>query len=175
MGFKLIMTKGLVSHGGVHSKQTHLYALLKLAKEMEIPKVFIHFFGDGRDTKPKSGADYMQELVDTAKEIGIGEIATVVGRYYAMDRDKRWERVKVAVEGLVNGVGEEGKDLVAAIEERYKKDETDEFLKPIIVNGDEGRIKGMQTTHTRVWYSDILNRIRRRYSILLQLPFRSYA
>ena len=92
-----------------------------------------------------------------------------------MDRDKRWERVKVAVEGLVNGVGEEGKDRVAAIEERYKKDETDEFLKPIIVNGDEGRIKGMQTTHTRVWYSDILNRIRRRYSILLQLPFRSYA
>jgi 2,3-bisphosphoglycerate-independent phosphoglycerate mutase len=92
---KLTVTKGLVSHGGVHSKQTHLYALLKLAKEMEIPKVFIHFFGDGRDTEPKSGADYMQELIDTAKEIGIGEIATVVGRYYAMDRDKRWERVEV--------------------------------------------------------------------------------
>ena len=92
-----------------------------------------------------------------------------------MDRDKRWERVKVAVEGLVNGVGEEGKDLVAAIEERYKKDETDEFLKPIIVNGDEGRIKGMQTPHTRVWYSDILNHIRRRYSILLQLSFRQNA
>jgi 2,3-bisphosphoglycerate-independent phosphoglycerate mutase len=87
--------QGLVSHGGVHSKQTHLYALLKLAKEMEIPKVFIHFIGDGRDTKPKSGADYMQELVEKIKEIGIGEIATVVGRYYAMDRDKRWERVEM--------------------------------------------------------------------------------
>lgn len=86
-----------MSHGGVHSKQTHLYALLKLAKKMEIPKVFIHFFGDGRDTDPKSGAGYMQELVDTMKEIGIGEIATVVGRYYAMDRDKRWERVEMSV------------------------------------------------------------------------------
>ena len=84
----------------------------------------------------------MQELVEKTKEIGIGEIATVVGRYYAMDRDKRWERVKVAVDGLVKGEGEKGEEIVAAIEERYKKDETDEFLKPIIVNGDEGRIKG---------------------------------
>ena len=125
-----------------HSKQEHLYALLRAAKAAGIPKVFIHFFGDGRDTDPKSGAGYMQELVDTIKEIGVGEIATVVGRYYAMDRDKRWERVKIAVDGLVKGEGEKADDVVAAIEERYKKDETDEFLKPIILNGDKGRIKG---------------------------------
>ncbi|CAF3570445.1 unnamed protein product [Fusarium graminearum] len=89
---------GLVSHGGV---QTHLYALLKAAKEYGVPKVIIHFFGDGRDTDPKSGAGYMQELVDNIKEIGVGEIGTVVGRYFAMDRDKRWDRLEIALKGLI--------------------------------------------------------------------------
>ncbi|KAI0154537.1 BPG-independent [Xylariaceae sp. FL1272] len=132
---------GLVSHGGVHSKQTHLYALLEAAKAAGVPKVFIHFFGDGRDTDPKSGAGYMEELLAKIKEIGIGQIATVVGRYYAMDRDKRWERVELALKGMVLGEGEESSDPVKTIKERYEKDEKDEFLKPIIVGGDEGRIK----------------------------------
>lgn len=109
--------------------------------------MYIHFFGDGRDTAPRSAAGYAKELQEFLDKEKYGQIATAVGRYYAMDRDKRWERVKIAVDGLVKGVGEEGKDVVAAIEERYKKDETDEFLKPIIVNGDEGRIKGMQFTN----------------------------
>lgn len=132
---------GLVSHGGVHSKQEHLYALLRAAKAAGIPKVFIHFFGDGRDTDPKSGAGYMQELVDTIKEIGVGEIATVVGRYYAMDRDKRWDRVELALKGLVLGEGEESTDPVQTVKERYEKGENDEFLKPIIVGGKESRIQ----------------------------------
>ncbi|KAK4226650.1 BPG-independent [Podospora fimiseda] len=132
---------GLVSHGGVHAKQTHLYALLRAAKEAGIPKVFIHFFGDGRDTDPKSGAGYMQELLDYTKEVGIGQIATVVGRYYVMDRDKRWERVEIALKGLVLGEGEASEDPVKTVKERYEKGENDEFLKPIIVGGDEGRIK----------------------------------
>ncbi|KAJ4388087.1 hypothetical protein N0V93_008692 [Gnomoniopsis smithogilvyi] len=132
---------GLVSHGGVHAKQEHLYALLKAAKQYEVPEVYIHFFGDGRDTDPKSGAGYMQELLDTIKEIGIGKLATVVGRYYAMDRDKRWERVELALKGLILGEGEESSDPVATIKERYEKGENDEFLKPIIVNGPEARIK----------------------------------
>ncbi|KAK3990888.1 BPG-independent [Cladorrhinum sp. PSN332] len=132
---------GLVSHGGVHAKQTHLYALLRAAKEAGIPKVFIHFFGDGRDTDPKSGAGYMQELQDYIKEVGIGQIATVVGRYYAMDRDKRWERVEIALKGLILGEGEASEDPVKTVKERYEKGENDEFLKPIIVGGDEGRIK----------------------------------
>ncbi|KAK4192169.1 BPG-independent [Podospora australis] len=132
---------GLVSHGGVHAKQTHLYALLKAAKEYGIPKVFIHFFGDGRDTDPKSGAGYMEELLSTIKEIGVGEIATVVGRYYAMDRDKRWERNEIALKGLVLGEGEQSSDPVQTVKERYEKGENDEFLKPIIVGGQEGRIK----------------------------------
>ncbi|KAK5995592.1 2,3-bisphosphoglycerate-independent phosphoglycerate mutase [Cladobotryum mycophilum] len=132
---------GLVSHGGVHSKQTHLYALLQAAKEYKVPKVFIHFFGDGRDTDPKSGASYMQELVDFIKELGLGQIATVVGRYYAMDRDKRWERVEIALKGLVLGEGEATEDPVAAVKARYERGgskDKDEFLTPIIVGGDEG-------------------------------------
>jgi 2,3-bisphosphoglycerate-independent phosphoglycerate mutase len=129
-----------------HSKQEHLYALLKAAKEYGVPKVFIHFFGDGRDTDPKSGAGYMEELISTAKEIGIGEIGTVVGRYYAMDRDKRWERVELALKGLVLGEGEESEDPVKTVKERYEKGENDEFLKPIIVGGKERRIQSKSQT-----------------------------
>jgi 2,3-bisphosphoglycerate-independent phosphoglycerate mutase len=136
---------GLVSDGGVHSKNEHLYALLQVAKDMKIPNVYIHFFGDGRDTDPKSSAKYMQQLLDKCKEIGTGEIGTIVGRYYAMDRDKRWDRVTIAMKGLVLGEGEPTDDPVAKIEERYSNKETDEFLKPIIVGGDERRIKDGDT------------------------------
>ena len=107
--------------------------------------MYVHFLGDGRDTAPRSAAGYARELRDYIQKVGIGQVATIVGRYYAMDRDKRWDRVKIAVDGLVHGQGEaiaEDGDYVKAIETRYKKDETDEFLKPIIVNGDSGRIKG---------------------------------
>lgn len=119
-----------------------MYSLLKAAKQYGVPKVYIHFFGDGRDTDPKSGAGYLQELLDTIKEIGIGELGTIVGRYYAMDRDKRWERIELALKGLVLGEGEASTDPVATIKERYEKGENDEFLKPIILNGDDARIKG---------------------------------
>ncbi|KAI5120565.1 hypothetical protein M0805_002515 [Coniferiporia weirii] len=145
---------GLVSDGGVHSHIKHLLALLETAKEQEIPKTFVHFFGDGRDTAPESAAGYAKELVEFVEKEKYGELATVVGRYYAMDRDKRWERVKIAVEALVKGEGEKVEDAVKAIEERYKKGETDEFLKPIIVNGDEGRIKEGDTLFLFNYRSD---------------------
>lgn len=132
---------GLVSDGGVHSHQEHLYGLLRLAKEMKVPKVFIHFFGDGRDTDPKSGAGYMQLLLDKINEIGIGEIAAVVGRYYIMDRDKRWDRVEIGLKGVVLGEGEESTDPVATIKSRYEAGENDEFLKPIICGGQEARVQ----------------------------------
>ena len=115
---------------------------MKVAKDLEIPHVYIHFFGDGRDTDPKSAAGYMEQLLEKCKEIGTGEIATVVGRYYAMDRDKRWERVEVAMKGMINGEGEESNDIIKTIKERYSRDETDEFWKPIIVNGKDARIQG---------------------------------
>lgn len=133
---------GLVSDGGVHSHIDHLIALLKVAKLQGVPNVFIHFFGDGRDTDPKSSVQYMQDLLKATKEIGLGEIATVVGRYFIMDRDKRWERVEIGMRGLVTGEGEDSSDPVATIKERYEKGENDEFLKPIIVGGKERRVQG---------------------------------
>ncbi|KAK1753084.1 BPG-independent [Echria macrotheca] len=150
---------GLVSHGGVHSKQEHLYALLEAAKAVGVPHVYIHFFGDGRDTDPKSGAGYMQELIEKLKEIGVGEIATVVGRYYAMDRDKRWERVELALKGLVLGEGEQSDDPVKTVKERYEKGENDEFLKPIVVGGDAGRIKDGDTVFFFNYRSDRVRQI----------------
>lgn len=102
----------------------------------------MHFFGDGRDTAPDSGAGYCKQLLDFLEKEKYGELATVIGRYYAMDRDKRWERVKIAVEGLVKGEGEKTDDVIKTIKKRYENGEKDEFLKPIIVNGDKGRVKG---------------------------------
>ncbi|KAI0066721.1 cofactor-independent phosphoglycerate mutase [Artomyces pyxidatus] len=149
---------GLVSDGGVHSHNTHLYALLETAKEIGVPHVYVHFVGDGRDTAPRSAAGYAKELLAFIEKEKVGELATVVGRYYAMDRDKRWDRVKIAVEGLVNGVGEKSEDAVKTIEERYTKDETDEFLKPIILS-EEGRIKDGDTLFLFNYRSDRMREI----------------
>ncbi|KKY23183.1 putative phosphoglyceratebisphosphoglycerate-independent [Phaeomoniella chlamydospora] len=150
---------GLVSDGGVHSHINHLLGLLKVAKEMEIPQVFIHFFGDGRDTDPKSGLGHLKHLIEETKTIGTGEIATIVGRYYIMDRDKRWERVEIGMKGVVTGEGEESSDPVKTVEERYEKGETDEFLKPIIVGGDERRIKDDDTLFFFNYRSDRVREI----------------
>ena len=162
---------GLVSDGGVHSHIKHLYALLKVAKEIGVPKIFIHFFGDGRDTDPKSGAGYMKDLLTEIKSMdSIAQIATVVGRYYIMDRDKRWERIEIGLKGVVEGEGEESIDPVKTIKERYSKGENDEFLKPIIVGGKEARVQGMRCPQES--YAAIrLTSNRQRYAILLQLPF----
>lgn len=150
---------GLVSDGGVHSHIKHLLELLKIAKTLEVPHVFIHFFGDGRDTDPKSAANYMQQLLDTCKELGIGKIATVVGRYYAMDRDKRWDRVQLALDGIISGEGEATSDPVATIKSRYDKGENDEFLKPIIANGAEARVQDNDTLFFFNYRSDRVREI----------------
>jgi 2,3-bisphosphoglycerate-independent phosphoglycerate mutase len=109
---------------------------------MKVPECYIHFFADGRDTAPRSAKKYAEELIEFTKNLGYGEIATVVGRYYAMDRDKRWERIKTAVDGLVQGTGSKTSDVIQFIEEKYKEDQTDEFLKPIICGSENSRIKG---------------------------------
>lgn len=129
---------GLLSNGGVHSHNTHLYALLELAKRYSIDKVFVHCFMDGRDVPPTSGKDFVKELQEKINEIGIGKIATVMGRYYAMDRDNRWERVAKAYDAIVNGEGVKNPDPVAAVEKSYKNDVTDEFIVPVVCAENAG-------------------------------------
>jgi 2,3-bisphosphoglycerate-independent phosphoglycerate mutase len=128
---------GLVSDGGVHSHLNHLLALCDITQEQEIKDVFIHAFTDGRDTDPKGGAGYLKEVLDHI-EGQSAQLASVIGRYYAMDRDKRWERTKLAYDLLVRGKGEATTDALATIRQRYDQDETDEFLKPIVVTGENG-------------------------------------
>jgi 2,3-bisphosphoglycerate-independent phosphoglycerate mutase len=124
---------GLVSWGGVHSWQEHIYALLRMAKERNVERVFIHAFLDGRDTAPDSGAGYVAELETKIHEYGIGKIASVIGRYYAMDRDKRWERTEKAYQLLVRSEGRQREHAVDAIREYYKEGITDEFMHPIVI------------------------------------------
>ncbi|MGQ9499056.1 MAG: 2,3-bisphosphoglycerate-independent phosphoglycerate mutase [Dissulfurimicrobium sp.] len=131
---------GLVSDGGVHSHIGHLFALLKMAKERGLKEIYVHAFLDGRDTLPSSGAGYVKRLVAEMNRLGVGSVATIMGRYYAMDRDKRWERVATAWRALVRGEGRREKDPVAAIEAAYGMGETDEFVKPVILEEENSRI-----------------------------------
>ncbi len=124
---------GLISDGQVHSSQDHLYALLKMARDRGLERVFVHCFLDGRDTPPTSGNNYVAALVDQMEQIGIGRIASVVGRYYAMDRDKRWERIRRAYDLLVHGSGEGAANPLTAIQQSYEKGITDEFVEPIVI------------------------------------------
>lgn len=126
---------GLIGQGGVHSSNEHLYALLRLAKEQGLTECYLHLITDGRDSPPTSSPTYLSQVQQAISDIGIGQIATLCGRYYAMDRDKRYERVAVAYEGFVAGVGEPSSDLMASLNARHAKGETDEFITPIIMNG----------------------------------------
>ena len=130
---------GLLSDGGVHSHIQHLFALLEMAKQQKVEKVFVHCFMDGRDTPPNSGRDFVRRLQQKMRELQIGEIATLVGRYYAMDRDNRWERMELAYRAVVHGEAEtRTTDPVAALQKSYEQDVTDEFIKPIVVTRGEG-------------------------------------
>ncbi len=124
---------GLLSDGGVHSHNTHLYALVRLAKDAGLDKVYVHCFMDGRDTPPSSGKGYVEELQRELDNIGVGKIATVMGRYYAMDRDNRYERVEKAYDALVYGEGVTANSGVEAMQQSYDKGETDEFVLPTVV------------------------------------------
>lgn len=137
---KNIHFMGLTSDGGVHSSLDHLYKLCDIAKEYGMQNTFIHCFMDGRDTDPRSGAGFIEQL-ETYTGQSAGKIATIIGRYYAMDRDKRWERVKEAYDLLVNGAGKKTADMVQAMKESYAEGVTDEFIKPIINSNVDGTIK----------------------------------
>ena len=127
---------GLLSDGGVHSHIEHLFALLQMARDKGLTKVYVHCFLDGRDVSPTSGKGFVQELQDKCAEIGVGRIATVMGRYYAMDRDKRWERVQMAYDAMVYGEGHHSSDPVAAVAESYANGVTDEFVEPVVIDPD---------------------------------------
>src|SRR6266542_172674 len=129
---------GLLSDGGVHSRNAHLYALLKMAAERGVQRVFVHVFTDGRDTPPKSGQRYVEELMAKMRELGVGRIATVTGRYYAMDRDDRWERVKRAYDAIALGEGRKFAYPGAAIEASYDGGVTDEFIEPLVITRKNG-------------------------------------
>ena len=126
---------GLLSDGGVHSHNSHLYALLEMAKRRGLSKVYVHAILDGRDVAPDSGLSFVKELMAKCEEIGVGKIATVMGRYYAMDRDNRWERVVKAYDAIANGEGVKAACPVCAVENSYKDNVLDEFVVPCVIKG----------------------------------------
>ena len=133
---------GLLSDGGVHSHIRHLKALLNMAKKAGVPDVTVHAFMDGRDTPPDSGIGYIEDLDSFIRELGFGEIGTVTGRYYAMDRDNRWERIQAAYDALVNGKGRKTATAEEAVKTAYAAGETDEFIKPVVIDGSHSISNG---------------------------------
>jgi 2,3-bisphosphoglycerate-independent phosphoglycerate mutase len=129
---------GLVSDGGVHSHNTHLYALLRMAAEQKVERVFVHAFMDGRDTPPQSGAGFLEALEAEMRRYGVGQIATVCGRYYAMDRDKRWERTERSYRALALGEGRHAVSAVEAVKQSYEHGVTDEFIEPVVITTPAG-------------------------------------
>ena len=129
---------GLLSDGGVHSHIEHIIALFDMAKREGVPKVYLHAFMDGRDTPPTSGLEYVRQFENGIKSIGVGKIATITGRFYAMDRDKRWDRVKLAYDAIVLGEGKKSKTAERAIENSYESQVFDEFISPIVITAEDG-------------------------------------
>ena len=138
---KNVHLMGLTSNGGVHSSLDHLFKLVEIGKEYGVKNTFVHCFMDGRDTDPKSGIGFIQQLIDKCNEAGNAAIASIIGRFYAMDRDKRWERVKIAYDLLISGEGKQATDLIDAMQESYDEGVTDEFIKPINNSQVDGTIK----------------------------------
>ena len=165
---------GLVSDGGVHSHIKHLFGLLNATHDYGLDKVFVHAFTDGRDVDPKSGYGFISELQDHLDKTS-GKLATVTGRYYAMDRDKRWERVKIAYDGLVNGEGEKTQNVLKTIQENYENDITDEFLKPIIATDkDHKPVATIKDDDVVIFFNFRTDRGRQLTEALTQNDFHEY-
>ena len=145
---------GLLSDGGVHSHIRHLFGLLEAAKRKGFEDVFIHCFMDGRDTPPASGEMYISQLKEKIQEKNLGKIATISGRYYAMDRDKRWERVKLCYDAMVNGEGKKAADPIIAVEESYEQEVFDEFIEPIVMcNADNTPIAKIEDNDSVIFFN----------------------
>lgn len=144
---------GLVSDGGVHSHNTHIYGLLELAKRNNLSKVYVHCFLDGRDTPPESGKSYVEELEAKMKEIGVGEVASVMGRYYVMDRDNNYDRVQIAYDALTNGIGLTAAGGPEGIQESYDRGESDEFVKPTVIVRDGKPVATIQDKDSVIFFN----------------------
>ena len=144
---------GLLSDGGVHSHIRHLYALLELAKRKDFEDVYVHCFLDGRDTPPASGENYISELEKKMAEKGIGKIASICGRYYAMDRDKRYERIKKAYDALVNGIGNKENTAIQAIEKSYQEEKFDEFVEPTVICTNNEPVAKIEENDSIIFYN----------------------
>lgn len=171
---------GLVSDGGVHSHNTHLYALLEMAKRAGLEDVVVHAFTDGRDTPPNEAAGFLEALQSKIREIGVGRIATVTGRYYAMDRDKRWERVERAFRAIVTGEGRKTADPVAAVKESYEKGVTDEFIEPVVIVNAQNEPTGLLRDEDAVIFFNFRADRGRELSMVLtdypvDVPYKSLA
>ena len=165
---KALHLLGLVSDGGVHSHINHLKAIVDVCKAEALENVFIHAFTDGRDTDPKSGLSFIKDL-QSHLNYSVGKIATVGGRYYAMDRDKRWERIKLAYQAMVNGIGEKATDAIAAVENSYKKNITDEFLLPaVIVDETQQPLATIQNGDVAICFNFRTDRCREITTVLTQ-------
>lgn len=144
---------GLLSDGGVHSHNTHVYALLELAKKHGLSNVFVHCFLDGRDTPPTSGKGFIEALEAKMKEIGVGKIATIQGRYYIMDRDNRWDRVELGYQALVMGKGTKTTDAVKAVQESYDQGKNDEFVTPIVIEQDGAPVATIKENDSVIFFN----------------------
>ena len=166
---------GLVSDGGVHSQQNHLYALIRMARDQGLNNVVVHAFLDGRDTPPSSGVDYIRRLQDVLREKQVGRIGSVSGRYYAMDRDKRWERTSLAYSTLVRGQGRTAADPVQAVEDAYARGETDEFVVPtVIVEEDQKPTGTIQDGDGLFFFNFRADRIRQMVRALTEPGFEHF-
>jgi 2,3-bisphosphoglycerate-independent phosphoglycerate mutase len=161
---------GLLSDGGVHSHNTHLYALIYLAKMHGLDQVFVHCFLDGRDVPPDSGLNYVEELEEKLKSAGTGKIATVMGRYYAMDRDNRWERVRMAYDAMVSGTGRFAPSAGQAVKEAYEANEYDEFVKPVVITETGKPTATIGAKDSVIFFNFRPDRARKRNSAGLKGP-----
>jgi 2,3-bisphosphoglycerate-independent phosphoglycerate mutase len=171
---KALHLYGLVSDGGVHSHINHIGAILKAAKKYGLSKVFIHAFTDGRDTSPTSGVHFIRDLVERTREIGVGQIATISGRYYAMDRDNRWERVEKAYLALVHGVGNRAADPVLAMEASYKVNVTDEFVIPVVIEANGDPVATIDDGDTILAFNFRADRMRQISKVFTQPEFNEF-
>lgn len=165
---------GLLSDGGVHSHNTHLYALVELAKRHGLKDVFIHCFFDGRDVPPDSSKAYTEELEAKLKEIGVGKVATIMGRYYAMDRDNRWERVKLAYDAMVYGKGLTAENSVQGVVESYAREEYDEFVKPTVIVENGKPVATISDNDSIIFYNFRPDRAREITRTLVDPEFKGF-